>query len=140
MAQGLGFTPRFAKSLLEQRITLSSDTRHPFLNRGPDTATSWGSSLRKTSIRTCKFTYTFLGNRICRSRVHPCILDELDRYAPSAPYWNRVSGVLKDNSNPNSQEITPVAILIKHIGESKYKPVVNFIFRHVANLDIHMKR
>ena len=37
-----------------------------------------------------------------KRRVHLCILDELDPYAPSAPNRNRDSGVLRDKSNLNS--------------------------------------
>ena len=38
-----------------------------------------------------------------KKRVHLCILDELDRYAPSAPHRNRDS---KDKSNLNSPMVT----------------------------------
>jgi len=41
-----------------------------------------------------------------RRRVHLCILDELDRYAPSAPYRNRDPGASKDKSNLNSPVVT----------------------------------
>lgn len=37
-----------------------------------------------------------------KRRVHLCILDELDPYAPSAPHQHRDSGVSRDKSNLNS--------------------------------------
>jgi hypothetical protein len=40
-----------------------------------------------------------------RRWVHPCIPDELDPYAPSAPHQNRDSGVSSDKPNPNSPVI-----------------------------------
>ena len=40
-----------------------------------------------------------------KKRVHLCILDELDPYAPSAPYRNRDSGVLRDKSGLNSPAV-----------------------------------
>ena len=41
-----------------------------------------------------------------KRRVHLCILDELDRHAPSTPYRNRDSGVSKDKPNLNSPVVT----------------------------------
>jgi distribution and morphology protein 12 len=40
-----------------------------------------------------------------KRRVHLCILDELDPYAPSAPHRNRDPGAPRDKSNPNSPAV-----------------------------------
>jgi phosphomannomutase len=34
----------------------------------------------------------------------------------------------------------PSQSFIKHVGEEKYKPLVNFILRYIADLDIPIKR
>lgn len=34
----------------------------------------------------------------------------------------------------------PSQSFIKHVGEDKYKPLVNFILRYIADLDIPIKR
>jgi len=50
-----------------------------------------------------------------KRRVHLCILDELDPYAPSAPYRNRDSGVPRDKPGLDSPVGIPSSPLNAHL-------------------------